>query len=147
VRFYRPRFGFPSLRRDLDPYWDTSAGPQETIPGEGEEEAWQPPVDILETADHIRFEIEVPGVEPEDINVSVTGDLLTLRGSKRHPKDINDVQWHRNERSFGSFARSFKLLSPVDNEKVTADFHNGLLSIVLPKAESSRRREITVNTV
>ena len=110
------------------------------------DDAWHPPVNILETSDHVRFEMEVPGVDPEDINVSATGGSLVVRGIKRRTKETQEVQCARSERRFGSFARAFKLRTAIDNEKVSADFHHGLLVITLPKAAAAGSQQIEIKS-
>jgi len=89
---------------------------------------------------------ELPGVRPEDIDITVEEDMLTLRGS-RQPEEVGEgVTFHRRERRFGSFTRTFRLPFDVDADKVEARFQNGVLSITLPRAEADKPKKIAVKT-
>lgn len=88
---------------------------------------------------------EVPGIEPEKIDISVTGNTVTLRGSREHEAQVKEQGWLRRERSVGSFSRSLELPFQIDTEKVTAQARHGILTITLPRAQSDRPRRITVN--
>jgi HSP20 family protein len=89
---------------------------------------------------------EIPGVEPEDIDISVTGEILTLRGSRKQEEIGEDIRYHRRERGYGRFQRSVQLPFPVEAEKVEATFKNGVLTIILPRAEEDKPRKITVKS-
>jgi len=89
---------------------------------------------------------ELPGVRPEDIDITVEEDMLTLRGS-RQPEEMDEgATFHRRERRFGSFTRTFRLPFEVEADKVEATFKNGVLSITLPRAEADKPKKITVKT-
>lgn len=87
---------------------------------------------------------EIPGVEPEDIDISVTGEILTLRGSRKPEEIGEDVRYHRQERGYGRFQRSIQLPFPVEPDQVEATFKSGVLTITLPRAEEDKPRKITV---
>ena len=109
---------------------------------------WFPPVDIYENANQeIVLKAELPGISREDIDLRVENNTLTLRGERKRDTEVKQEQYHRIERSYGSFSRSFSLPSRIDTEKVRADFKEGVLSIVLPvKAEAKPRQiEVAVN--
>ena len=109
---------------------------------------WFPPVDIYENANQeIVLKAELPGISREDIDLRVENNTLTLRGERKRDTEVKQDQYHRIERSYGSFSRSFSLPSRIDTEKVRADFKDGVLSIVLPvKAEAKPRQiEVAVN--
>jgi HSP20 family protein len=89
---------------------------------------------------------EIPGVEPEDIDISVTGEILTLRGSRKPDEIDEDIRYHRRERGYGRFQRSVQLPFPVETENVEATFKNGVLTITLPRAEEDKPRKITVKS-
>jgi len=105
---------------------------------------WAPKLDVSETKDAIVVKAETAGVDPKDIQVSLQEQLLTIKGEKRQEKDEKDEQYHRMERSYGSFARSIRLLVPVDAGKVDASFKNGLLTITLPKTPAAKGTMIPV---
>ncbi len=87
---------------------------------------------------------ELPGLKPEDIEISVAGETLTIKGHREPEKVAEGAEYHRRERLFGSFTRSFQLLFPVDADKVEASFENGVLRMRLPRAESDRPRKIAI---
>ncbi len=105
---------------------------------------WVPPVDIYETADFLGFKAEFPGMNKEDIIVAVKDNTLTLKGEKKFEKDVKEENYHRMERSFGTFQRVFSLPSSVQPDKVTARFKDGVLEIKLPKMEEAKPRQIKV---
>ena len=106
--------------------------------------SWVPVCDIFEDKDGIRIVAEIPGVNPQDVKLSLENNTLTIRGEKKQVAEEKAEQVHRFERMYGVFERSFSLPTTVDPEKVEADYSNGLLSISLPKVERARPREIQV---
>jgi HSP20 family protein len=106
---------------------------------------WAPAVDILETDREIVIKAELPGVEAKDVFVSLDNNVLTLRGDRKTDKEFSKENYHRMERAFGSFYRSFAIPAFVDVDSVRAEFRNGLLTISLPKKDSAKGRSIEVN--
>jgi HSP20 family protein len=106
--------------------------------------AWVPPTDIFEEADGIRIMLELPGLKPEDVKLTLENSTLTIRGEKKQVAEENTTKVHRYERSYGAFERSFSLPTTVDPERVTAKFENGVLTVWVPKAEKAKPREIQV---
>lgn len=102
------------------------------------------PVDVSETESEVRVRASLPGVKPEDLDVSVQGDLLTIRGESREETTTGGENWQRREIRTGSFARSFTLPSPVDSDACEAIFENGVLELRLPKREEAKPRKIQV---
>ncbi|MCX6825818.1 MAG: Hsp20/alpha crystallin family protein [candidate division Zixibacteria bacterium] len=107
--------------------------------------AFVPRVNIAEDTDNLRIVAEVPGMEKDDVKVSIEDDLLTISGERKSVSESKDASHIRTELRTGSFSRSFTLPGHVDLTKVTADYKNGLLSITLPKTEKSKPREIKVD--
>ena len=105
---------------------------------------WSPAVDILETEDALVLRADLPDVKAEDIDVRVENNTLTLSGKRNFDKDETVKGWHRIERSYGEFVRSFEVPSTVDTEKVAADYKNGVLTISLPKKEAAKPRQVKV---
>jgi HSP20 family protein len=105
---------------------------------------WAPAVDILETEDAIILKADIPDVKIEDIDIRVENNTLSLKGHRKFEKDEKVKGFHRLERSYGDFVRTFALPNTVDNEKVTADYKNGVLSISLPKKEAAKPRQVKV---
>jgi len=110
----------------------------------GHTASWVPAVDVLEQADLIRIAAELPGVKPEDVKISVEGNVLTLEGTKQQVAEEKTERVHRYERTYGSFARSFTLPRTVDTAQIKAGYDNGVLTITLPKAEQAKPRQIAV---
>lgn len=106
--------------------------------------SWVPPVDIFEEKDAIRIVAEVPGVRPQDVKISLEGNVLTVHGQKHQLAEERTERVHRYERTYGEFERTFSLPSSVDATKISASYEHGLLTITLPKAEQARPREIQV---
>lgn len=106
--------------------------------------AWVPPTDIFEDADGIKLAVELPGLKPEDVKITLESHTLTIRGEKKQVAEEKTTKVHRYERSYGSFERSFTLPNSVDAEHVAAKFENGVLTVTLPKAERAKPREIAV---
>lgn len=116
--------------------------------GEREDEslaAWAPPVDITEEKERILITAELPGFKNDDISIQTENGMLTLSGERRFEKETNDKAYHRVERSYGRFARSFSLPNNVDREKIQARFSDGLLQVELPKREDAKPRTIKIS--
>jgi len=106
--------------------------------------AWAPSVDIYENKDQIVLEAELPGLKQEDFDLSVENNVITLRGERKFEKTDETDNYHRVERSYGSFTRSFTLPQTVSGEGATADYSNGVLRVTLPKREETKARRIEV---
>jgi HSP20 family protein len=105
---------------------------------------WSPAVDIVETEDGLHLKADLPDVNIEDIDIRVENNTLSIRGNRKFEKDQKVKGYHRIERSYGEFVRSFALPSTVDTEKVTADYKNGVLTVSLPKKETAKPRQVKV---
>ncbi|HJP90718.1 MAG TPA: Hsp20/alpha crystallin family protein [Pyrinomonadaceae bacterium] len=106
--------------------------------------AWAPSVDIYENKDHIVLEAELPGMKQEDFDLSIENNILTLRGERKFEKTDETDNYHRVERSYGAFTRSFTLPQTVSAEGATAEYNNGVLRVTLPKREETKARRIQV---
>ncbi len=104
---------------------------------------WIPATDIVETADGLRLVVELPGIRPEEVKITLENYALTIKGEKKQMVEENS-RVHRFERSYGSFERTFTLPNTLDPDRVAATFEHGVLTITLPKAEKARAREIQV---
>lgn len=102
------------------------------------------PLDVSETDDNILVKVEVPGIEPKDIDISVSGDTLTIKGEKRSEKEEKGKNYHFVERSYGSFSRAVELPASVKFDQVKAEYKKGILEITLPKSEKSKTKKIPV---
>jgi len=106
--------------------------------------SWVPPVDVVEEPERLVFRAEIPGVAREDIDIKFENGTLTLRGEKKTEQEIQGETTHRVERFYGSFARSFVLPATIDAGKIQARYKDGVLELVLPKAEVAKPRKIQI---
>jgi HSP20 family protein len=107
---------------------------------------WVPPVDIYQNGNHeVVLKAEVPDMTREDIDITVDNGTLTIRGEKKLSSDVKEEQFHRVERRYGSFSRSFSLPQTVDTAKVAAEYKNGVLTVRLPLREEAKPRQIKVD--
>jgi HSP20 family protein len=126
-------FGLPALRRMFDierPWWPESSFSFSV-----------PAVDVTEDDKAYKVTAELPGLEEKNIEVTVMGDMLTLKGEKRYEKDEEGKNRHMSERAYGSFQRSFALPSGVDRDKIAANLEKGVLTITLPKTAEAREQQ------
>jgi HSP20 family protein len=107
---------------------------------------WSPAVDIFETEGEIVVKAELPGMERKDITLHLENNVLSLRGERKFEKETKDENYHRIERSYGAFNRSFAIPATVDEEKIRAEYKDGVLNIVLPKKEQARPKQIKIAT-
>jgi HSP20 family protein len=135
-------FGLQRLNRLLD---EAFAGWPAAEEGNVVTSSLFTPTDICEDADSLQILMEVPGVKPEDVKISLEDNILTIRGEKRQQSENSAERVHRYERSYGAFERTFALPSNVDAEKISAQYENGILTVKVPKSERARPREIPVN--
>jgi HSP20 family protein len=105
---------------------------------------WQPAVDIFETTDSIVIKAELPDVDLKDIDVRIEDNTLTLRGERKHEGEVKKENYHRIERYFGAFQRSFSLPATINQEGVEAICEKGVLTITLPKKEETKPKQINV---
>jgi len=105
---------------------------------------WSPAVDILETENELVVKADLPDVGLENIDVRVENQTLSIKGERRFEEDASVQGYHRIERSYGSFVRSFAVPNSVDTEKVSADYKNGVLTVKLPKKEAAKPKQIRV---
>lgn len=118
-------------------------------PREDREEAmaladWIPMVDVVETEGEFLLHAELPGVEKKDVKLSIERGVLTLAGQRDQPKEEKGRRYHRVERTYGRFARSYTMPELVDEQKLTAEFRNGVLTVHLPKSEKAKPKSIEV---
>jgi HSP20 family protein len=106
---------------------------------------WAPPVDIYETENELVVKVDLPDLQDKDIDVRVENNTLTIRGERKFDKDVNEENYLRIERAYGSFMRSFSLPNTVSAENIRAEYHNGVLTLHMAKLEESKPKQIKVN--
>lgn len=137
---WEPFSDLVSLRDDMDRLFETFFGQHP----EGREGFWTPIVDIEESNGNILVKAEIPGMEKDEIKVSVRDNMLTISGERKQEIETKDKTFHRIERSYGKFSRTITLPSEVDADKVKAAYKDGVLNIILPKPESVKPKQIEV---
>jgi HSP20 family protein len=123
---------------------------KESFPGLfGEQEpstwTWAPPVDISETDNALVLKADLPGVDPKDVEIRVENGILYLKGERKFEKDEKKENYHRIERSYGTFTRSFALPNSIDTDHVTAEYKDGQLVLTMPKREEAKPKTIPIN--
>jgi HSP20 family protein len=107
--------------------------------------SWAPSVDIYEHDGNLVLKAELPGIDPKDVDVRVENNVLTLQGERKLDSEVKRESYHRVERSYGAFSRSFTLPTVVDTDKIKAEFKDGLLRLVLPKKEEAKPKQIAIS--
>ncbi len=140
---WKPVRELSTLRKEMDRLWEDFFGGQRAI---AEEASWLPAVDVSESKDAITVKAEIPGMEPKDIDISLSGDVLVIKGEKRQEKEEKEENYHRIERRYGSFSRSLRLPVEVDADKIEAKYEKGVLKVVLPKKEEVKPKQIEIKS-
>jgi len=115
--------------------------------GEGEvsTRTWAPPVDIYENGDNLVLKAELPGINPDDVEIRVEDNTLYLKGERKFEKEVKEQNYHRVERSYGTFTRTFSLPNSIDSDKVAATYKDGVLTLTMPKKEEAKPKTIKIN--
>jgi HSP20 family protein len=106
---------------------------------------WAPAVDIYEDSNNLVLKADLPGVDPKDVEIKVENGTLYLSGERKFEKEVKEENYHRVERSYGAFSRSFSLPNSIDSDKVVAEYKDGQLILTMPKREESKPKTIKVN--
>ena len=143
VRF-EPFRDMMTAQRDLDRLLRGAFSPSF---GEGEvsTRTWAPPVDIYENGDNLVLKAELPGLSPEDVEIRVQDNTLYLKGERKFEKEVEEQSYHRVERSYGTFTRTFSLPNSIDADKVAANYKDGVLTLTMPKKEEAKPKTIKIN--
>jgi HSP20 family protein len=134
---WRPMNEVDDMSRLWDELWRRSLRPAASG-------TWYPPVDIKENENEYTLIAELPGMTKDDVKISVTDNIVTVRGEKKTQVEEKNENWHQMERTYGVFERSFTLGMSVNPSNVKARFENGVLTVVLPKSDEARPREIRI---
>ena len=123
-----------TVQRDMNRLFSSLGMPLYTSKGEGDRVAWMPTVDVMRKGEDLLVRAELPGVKPQDIDVTVTDDVLTLRGRREETTEQHEGEYIRKESSYGSFERQVVLPQGVQTSDIKADYHDGILEITVPGA-------------
>jgi len=149
IERWRPRWGITPWRpfRELEEWErrldDLFGRPLWRLPVE--EKGWIPALDVFEKEDKFVVKAELPGMKEDDIDVSLVGDTLSIRGEKKTETEVKEENYYRCERSYGTFYRSIPLPSNVDADKIEASFEDGVLEVTLPKSAKVKPKKIAVS--
>lgn len=142
VSRWEPFRELQEIQQEMNRLFDSFFGRPATV--SAAERTWLPLCDMWETKDDLYVTFELPGVREKDIHLTITGDLLTVKGERRWEREQRDDSYHRLERVYGKFERSVPLPVPVQADKVKATYRDGILEIRLPKAEEVKPKEIKI---
>ncbi|MFW6180634.1 MAG: Hsp20/alpha crystallin family protein [Spirochaetota bacterium] len=138
---WEPMRELSSLRDRMDQLMDRFLGGWELPAMEG----WAPAIDVTETDQEIVVKADIPGIDQKDLEVTLSGDNLVIKGERKEEKEEKGRHFHRVERRYGGFQRAIPLPAVVDADKIKADYENGVLEVHLPKTEEARQRKIKIN--
>ena len=137
---WEPAREMMTLREAMDHLFDDAFTRPLTL-----RDGWSvPAIDMYQTDDEVVVKASTPGFKGEDVQISITGDVLTLKGERKHEEEKKDKAWHIREQRWGSFERAVALPTAVIADKAKAEFENGVLTVTLPKAEEVKPKTITV---
>jgi HSP20 family protein len=140
---WEPAREMMTLREAMDHLFDEAF----TRPFGGMSENWsRPAIDMYQTDDEVVVKASLPGIKAEDVQINITGDVLTLRGETKQEQEKKEKAYHLREHRWGSFERSIALPTSVSADKATAEFENGILTVTLPKAEEARPKTINIKS-
>jgi HSP20 family protein len=142
-----PLRGVSDIQGEVNRLFDSFFGRPAAVGTGASPRMWMPVLDMHETKDDVVLSFELPGVTEKDISLSITGDLLTLRGDRTFNRDVKDDNYHHVERAYGKFERSVQLPMAVQAAKVKATYRDGVLEVRLPKAEEVKPKEIKIDIV
>ncbi|MGA8571429.1 MAG: Hsp20/alpha crystallin family protein [Desulfobaccales bacterium] len=140
-----PARGLSQLRREMDRLFEEFFAPQAWW-GRLWESEWVPAVDVSETPEQITVKAELPGIDAKEIDISLVGDMLTIKGEKKSEREEKKENYHLVERNCGAFSRSLALPAAVNAEKIEAKYEKGVLTITCPKKEPVKPKTIEIKT-
>ena len=141
TRWETPR-GLTTLQDQINRLFSDSLG---RTGGEGSLTAWAPAVDIYETEHELVVKADLPDIDPKDLDIRVENNILTIRGERKFEKKVNEDNYLRVERAYGTFSRSFTLANTVNADAIKAEYQNGVLTLTIPKREEAKPKQIKVN--
>jgi HSP20 family protein len=142
MRTLTPFRGVSTLQEQINRLFNDAF---ERTDGESNLTTWAPAVDISETENELTVKADLPGVDPKHLDIRVENNVLTIRGERKFEKKVNEDNYLRVERAYGSFSRSFSLANTVNSEGIKADYQHGVLTLAIPKREEAKPKQIKVN--
>jgi HSP20 family protein len=141
---WEPFQDLPATHKDFNRFI-SEAFPRLFGGGEPSTRIWAPPVDIYETDNALVLKADLPGVDPKDVEIRVENGVLYLKGERKFEKEVKEEDYHRVERSYGAFSRSFSLPSSIDTEHVKAEYKDGQLTLTMPKREEAKPKTVKID--
>jgi HSP20 family protein len=141
---WQPYRDLVNLRRRFNQLFDESEISRESDENPISTAAWYPAADIYENKDEYVFKVELPGISKDDVNLEFEKGTLTIKGERKVEKEVNEENYHRFERAYGTFSRSFSLPRSVDDKKISAKMKDGILELKVPKAEEAKPKAIPI---
>lgn len=145
VERWEPFRGLNDIQSEVNRLFDGVLGRPSAVEGTRGARVWMPVVDVYETKDDLVLSFEIPGVREDNISLSITGDLLTVKGERTFDRELNDESYRYIERVYGKFERTVQLPMPVQADKVKATYRDGVLEVRLPKAEEVKPKAIKID--
>src|SRR5579863_6418938 len=134
-----------NAQREFDRLFRGAFGPAAVGEEEASTRTWAPPVDIFENGDNLVLKAELPGINPDDVEIRVEDNTLYLKGERKFDNEVKEQNYHRVERTYGTFTRTFSLPNSIDSEKVAAEYKDGVLTLTMPKKEEAKPKTIKIN--
>ncbi len=131
-------------RSEMDRFWDTYLFGRPKTSWPADEEEWQPAIDVTETESELVVNVEIPGMDPKDIDILLSEGTLLIKGEKRPDAEEEKADYHLLERNYGTFTRSIPLPTEVRSDKISASYKDGVLKITLPKSKEAKKKEIKI---
>jgi len=140
---WQPFSDMVTLRQAMDRLFEDSFVRPSHLTGLFGDEA-ETPIDMYQTDENVVVKASVPGIKPEEVDVTITGDTLTIKGETKTEEEVKKENYFRKERSYGAFSRSILLPTSLQTDKAEASFENGVLTLTIPKAEESKPKQIKI---
>ncbi len=138
------RYPILNLQREIDKMFNNVFNGDMQDDGTLLSSEWTPAADVAEQANEYVVKMELPGINKDDVKITIKENVLTIQGEKKHEKETKESNFHRVERSYGSFQRSFALPTTVKTDMIEAAYKDGILNVTLPKADEAKTRQIDV---
>ena len=142
---WRPNHSMMNFRNEMDCFFDDFLKSSLGNASYESDSVWNPNMDILETENEVVATFELPGINKDDVKISIHEDILHIEGTKKQEKESKGEYYHRNERSYGEFKRSIKIPFSIESKKIKAKFRDGVVKIELPKAPEAKVKEIPIS--
>ncbi len=143
ITHWDPFRSLTALQDQVNRLFDTTF--QQTRTGQADLATWAPAVDIYESQNELTAKVDLPGVDEKDIDVRIENNTLTIRGERKFEKNVNEDNYLRVERAYGSFTRTFSLPNTVNPDAISASYHQGVLTVHMPKREESKPKQVKIN--